>query len=300
MSLSIRCGLTIGPARSAGSGGVAPPVVDLSDIDLTAATLDSRIKFSCASTRAYYAAGGTIQFADPDVWPLEYRDGVAVGRHEPEPQSTNYMLDTSTPELLNRALSGGGTLSAERVTEPGIPTARFTFIAPTETSACYSLIGGNTAVGAGDVVYSVFVRSAEPDRKIVLYADALDYRRYDISTDMRRLTVKTSTTNTTRFSWLGLRNLAATLVAEVAGYQVERGQFATSPIITGATAATRAGALAWVSNPKSSATAARIYYTDGTTLDVDFAGTERAAIPASAADWGTRYIEGISYAKGFS
>ncbi|WP_407224618.1 hypothetical protein [Enterobacter hormaechei] len=63
--------------------------VDLSDIDLTSSALDYRVSFSCASNHAYYSADGTIQFAAPDVWPLEYRNGVAVGRHEPEPQRTN-------------------------------------------------------------------------------------------------------------------------------------------------------------------------------------------------------------------
>ncbi|WP_425133774.1 hypothetical protein, partial [Enterobacter hormaechei] len=63
--------------------------VDLSDIDLTSSALDYRVSFSCASNHAYYSADGTIQFAAPDVWPLEYRDGVAVGRHEPEVQSDN-------------------------------------------------------------------------------------------------------------------------------------------------------------------------------------------------------------------
>lgn len=270
---------------------------DLSDIDLTAAKLDSRIKFICVSSRAYHAANDMIQFADPNVWPVEWRNGVAVGRHEPEQQSTNYMLNIATPEAINRATASGGTLSAERVDGAGIPTARFTFTTPTESAACYSLIGGNTAVGAGDVVYSVFVRSGEPSRQIVLYADSQEFIRYDISTDIRRLMVKTSVSYETRYSWCGLRNLAGNLVAEISGYQVEPGQFSTSPILTGTTAVTRAAAFASVTNPGGAASGIQIWYTDGTVLELDFSGADSVDIPASTFNWGTRYIERITYTK---
>ncbi len=36
---------------------------DLSDIDLTAETLDSRVRFACDSSRLYWAADGTLKTA---------------------------------------------------------------------------------------------------------------------------------------------------------------------------------------------------------------------------------------------
>lgn len=272
--------------------------VDLSDIDLTSSALDYRVSFSCASNHAYYSADGTIQFAAPDVWPLEYRNGVAVGRHEPEPQSTNYMLNTATPELLKTALAGRGTISARRLAQPGLPIAEYTFYTPSALSECYSLIGGQGEWGGGYSAYSAFVRSDQKNKQIVMYADSpLEHPRYPITSSLTRLVIKRTAAGPARFSWLGLRSLADTLIASVSGYQVEKGTFVTSPIVTGATAATRAAAFVFIKNPGGIATSCRVNYSDGTTSTLDFAGAEEVQLAQAATDWGTRYIQRIEYLK---
>ncbi|WP_209445936.1 phage head spike fiber domain-containing protein [Enterobacter genomosp. S] len=284
--------LVLGNMPDSGGGN------DLSDIDLTSETLDPRLKFQCVSQHAYYASDGSIKFAAPDIWPLEYRDGVAVGRHEPEPQSTNYMLNTATPELLKTALSRGGTISARRLAQSGLPTAEYTFYTPSALSECYSLIGGQGGQGEGDSVYSVFVRTDQENKQIVMYADsAVEHPRYPITSSLTRLVLKKTATGAHGFSWLGLRSLADTLIASVSGYQVEKGTFVTSPIVTGATAATRAAAFVFIKNPGGIATSCRVHYSDGTTSTLDFAGAEEVQLAQAAADWGARYIQRIEYLK---
>lgn len=68
-----------------GGYGNVPTVVDV--IDLTAAELDARVTYTGPSH--LYFSQSSVAVSDDNQWPLEYRDGVAVGRHEPEPASTN-------------------------------------------------------------------------------------------------------------------------------------------------------------------------------------------------------------------
>lgn len=61
-------------------------------IDLTAQSLDSRISYN-GPTHLYWDASGKLATSTANVWPLEYRDGVAIGRHQPEPASTNIQVN---------------------------------------------------------------------------------------------------------------------------------------------------------------------------------------------------------------
>ncbi|WP_408949756.1 hypothetical protein, partial [Limnobaculum xujianqingii] len=76
--------------------GIAARKPDLSPIDLTTEVLDRRLRFMCASSHAYKGKDGLIHFAGPDECPLEFINGVAVGRHEPEPQRTNLIKNNTT------------------------------------------------------------------------------------------------------------------------------------------------------------------------------------------------------------
>lgn len=82
-------GLIVPDAVVIGNSSTQP---DYSPIDLTSEVRDSQQRYYCNSPRAYYVADGLIHFAVPNEWSNEYRDGVTVGRHEPEPQQTNYVI----------------------------------------------------------------------------------------------------------------------------------------------------------------------------------------------------------------
>lgn len=273
-----------------GAGGGA----NLSDIDMTADRADPRLIFECLSPRAFIAKDGTIQFAAPNDWPLEYKDGVAVGRHEPEPQRTNYRLNSIAPpgNFYLMAKTGslvptptGETGYIEYLTQSGISATAAMFYDLTfdsDRKITFSVIGKN---GTATLTMG---REGNTERPVLGSEFGLTvlHTQY-VSTDARN-----------RYSIFFGNQPQRT--GYVWSAQLEEGEFATSPIITSSAAATRAAAFGAVLNPGMLATAARIYYTDGTTYDIDLAGTPRGAIPQSSKDWGARYIEGISYAKGFS
>ncbi|MGU7657869.1 phage head spike fiber domain-containing protein [Escherichia coli] len=296
---------------SAGGGGA-----DLSDIDLTSQSLDSRIKYQCASSHAYYAADGTIQFAAPDVWPLEYRNGVAVGRHEPEPQRTNLFAysDNLTAWVKN------GDVTEITQNGPANPYGTPSYAVGVGATA-NSGVFIRSQVTTGET-YTISITGRADDARVMLIGEAylggqpvrvnfkdktstlaapFAYRFADITNGgWRRYAFTGASTGTGTPGFVVYSADAVAGSYSVALVQHESGAFATSPIVTNGVAATRAAALGFVPNPGLLATAARIYYTDGTTYDIEFNGAPRGAIPQASKDWGTRYIEGVSYAKGFS
>ncbi|MEO3293101.1 hypothetical protein ABHD31_08100 [Enterobacter cloacae] len=293
------------------SGGSA----DLSDIDLTLSSLDPRLSYQCVSHHAYYAADGTIQFAEPDVWPLEYRNGLVVGRHDPEPQRTNLFTYSdnlsATPWIRN-----GDVVD---VTKSGPP-------APYGTAAFAVEVGEQVNSGvfirspmvAGEV-YTISLAGHADDVRTMLIGDSylgyqsvrvnfnqrtstlsspFVYRFSDVNDEWVRYAVSGAATNsgTPGFIIYSAEALAGTYSAAM--IQHEAGAFVTSPIITEGTSATRAAAFASVKNPGGLATSIRVTYSDSTTVNIDFpAGGADVQLPQSAVDWGTRYIQRIEYLK---
>lgn len=70
----------------------------ISDIDMMASTLDSRVTYT-GPVHAYMQQSGVIGYTSANQYPLEYRNGVAVGRSLPEPASTNVTTDTYMANL---------------------------------------------------------------------------------------------------------------------------------------------------------------------------------------------------------
>mgnify|MGYP005984778443 CR=1 FL=1 len=278
----------IGNVSSGGSGGA-----DLSDIDATTEITDSRLLFECLSPRAYYAADGTIQFAAPNTWPLEYKDGVAIGRHEPEPMATNLKIGSRAPTatLYQLTKTSNTALSPAGIDE-------LIEFATAYTSGTPTLFSDVTLSESGPLTVSVIGRNGTAEMTVRKEGttDSVGF-----TSDFGRSVLISNydaTATRNRYSIYFPRTVGD--VAYIWHIQLEAGEIATSPIITTDSAATRAAGLAFVPNPGLLATAARIYYTDGTTYDIEFNGAARGAIPQASKHWGTRYIEGVSYAKGFS
>ncbi|QCT21771.1 hypothetical protein FEM41_19990 [Jejubacter calystegiae] len=307
---------------SAGAGGGA----DLSDIDLTAQTLDSRIKYQCASNHAYYAADGTIQFAEPDIWPLEYRDGVVVGRHEPERQATN-LLTHATNFGEWRAANSSVTNSDEML----FANEHAQFVTATAT-ATYTRVYQTPALAAGDCVFTLYVK---PGTTSYLHATLEDSTRQNSSHFYADLIDKTGgiisavgslpvvvavrefvdgwfivtataslPVSSSYFVYFGAAHTAKSVAATagdsiVVGFaQVEQSAIMTSPIHTDSASTTRAAAFASV-RIYPGLSGLRITYTDGTTDTVTLPAEagDWYQLPAPALPWSTRYIRRISYFK---
>jgi hypothetical protein len=314
--------IVIGRAPCSGNAGGA----DLSDADLTAARIDRRVKFQCASHRAYHAADGTIQFAEPDVWPLEYVNGVPVGRHEPEPQATNALRHT-TDFTQWPAANSTVTMSTEKLFADH-PAQVITASA----TATYTRVYQTPTLTAGGCVFTLFVK---PGTTPYLHATIEDSTRAHSSHFYADLTTKTGgiisaagslpVTVTVRgfdngwyivtatatlpitslyYVYFGAANAPKTVAAtagdsiNVGFAQVEHGAVQTSPVPTSAAAATRAAAFASV-RIYPGLTGLRISYNDGTTDTVTLPADtgDWYQLPAATLPWSTRYIQRISYFK---
>ncbi|MCX8967473.1 hypothetical protein EHW66_21690, partial [Erwinia psidii] len=86
-------------------------------IDMTSETLNGRVSY-VGPPHFFWSADGTLQkSASVTTWPLEYRNGVAVGRHEPEPQATNYQ-GGSLISAITSDFVATSTAVAETLTGP--------------------------------------------------------------------------------------------------------------------------------------------------------------------------------------
>lgn len=291
--------------------------VDLSDIDLTSSALDYRVSFSCASNHAYYSADGTIQFAAPDVWPLEYRNGVAVGRHEPEPQRTNLTSYSENLAANSPYWSINGGVTGITKTGPNNPYGEKSY-AVAVTASVYPGVFTRMQASAGQR-YTISVAGISGDSRMMLIGNAylggevvnVNFRQ-KTSTLSSPFTWRFNDVNTewVRYAFTGdsiKSGTPATVIysAEVlagsyscAMVQHESGAFATSPIITNGISVTRAAAFATVQNPGGLASAIMVHYSDNTSEQLVIpTNSPSIQLPQSANDWGKRYIQRIEYIR---
>lgn len=291
--------------------------VDLSDIDLTSSALDYRVSFSCASNHAYYSADGTIQFAAPDVWPLEYRNGVAVGRHEPEPQRTNLTSYSENLAANGPYWSINGGVTGITKTGPNNPYGEKSY-AVAVTASVYPGVFARMQASAGQR-YTISVAGISGDSRMMLIGNAY-FGGEVVNVNFRQKTSTLSSPFTWRFNdvnteWVRYAftgdsiksGTPATVIysAEVlagsyscAMVQHESGAFATSPIITNGIPATRAAAFATVQNPGGLASAIMVHYSDNTSEQLEIpTNSPSIQLPQSANDWGKRYIQRIEYIR---
>ncbi|MEO3293430.1 hypothetical protein ABHD31_09770 [Enterobacter cloacae] len=287
---------------------------DLSDIDLTAATLDSRIKYLCASSHAYYAADGIIRFAEPNVWPLEYQDGVAVGRHEPEPQSTNTVknsvkfADTTATGAMGRwGLNMTGGVRPETDTAPdgsGSLIVKLTAAGPASGQGVYAWTYDSSA--ATVKTFSGWCKTSSTTMRCYIEPTpsiASEYQVLQPSDVWQRFRVTRDVSGVPNYAGnVAFYSFNSTPADDslITGWawQLEDGAVVTSPIVTGNLATTRAASFVSLQNPGGLATSIRVHYSDGTTTDIGFpADGSDVQLPTAASDWGTRYITRIQYGR---
>ena len=302
--------------------------VDLSDIDLTSSALDYRVSFSCASNHAYYSADGTIQFAAPDVWPLEYRDGVAVGRHKPEVQSDNivvYAMDFSKWLLISTSVSTDESeriiLSsyAQRITAtinynyPRIVTTPT--LNPTEYTLKLLVKPGNTSFLQGTIEdynvisntlrFYVDMTNLNSSTFVVRGAISALVNSKNIFNGWVEVILKVTIPEAGTYKvFFGPSSSFEGTSAKEGQYilsafaQLERSPISTSLINTNGISATRAAAFATVQNPGGLAGAIMVHYSDNTSEQLEIpTNSPSIQLPQSVNDWGKRYIQRIEYLR---
>lgn len=271
---------------------------DLSDIDLTSETLDDRVRFACDSARLYWAADGTLKTAAANVWPLEYdaSTGKAVGRTPPEPQATNLQLECRGNNAVNPGYSGnffcdvGTTLLTDTGPDGGdigaVDNAYFYLYAEyNATTAAWLVAASGSAPGeAWERITMPFTLTAAAN--VRTYNARASSSSYVYGLTASAVPAGNAVASFFRRMEDGTRILSGLV-------QVETGSYATSPIITGTSAVTRAEAFAYVLT--QNAKGMTVTYSDGTTESFTFRGEYQYPLPNPSAHWGARYITGIAY-----
>lgn len=269
------------------------PVVP-ADINMLSATLDPRLVFTSPAHAFLNGVGGVSQAAT-DVWPLEYRNGAPVGRHEPEPARSNIITDNRFSTNVAAAGSwyhtGGGIHAVApgasidggdgfRVTSTWNKPAIYngaTFILPDTSPWTDMQLNTDwmrrrvTAAFAGSVASARFYPARQDSSNYLYFQNPAGPGQVVMS-----VFKKDSTSDNTLLLALP---------------QVEAGAFATSPILSGTSRAAASAAVL----KDGAATGVVLRFNNGDTLSLNFNGADRVQVPLSAADWGTRYITKISY-----
>ena len=263
-------------------------------IDLTTSQLDSRLAYT-GPAHSYLGPGGKLLASAANEWPLEYVNGIAAGRHEPEPAATNYV-----PGVEYGKISRGGTTddwnygsaatpviapsdlgpAASTTTDTGVLTAVYSegasgFIAPT-------LDGGSPAEWSR--ITRQFTNAGTATlRWYVSRVDSNDY-----------LFARCNNVPAGQFTASVYRKVTANGLLSAAA-QLEPGSLATSPVISAAGVQGKRSASS-VTVQVAGYSSILLNFSDGTSVTHQIAG-DTFTLPASTRSWGERYIQRIEMRK---
>ena len=281
-----------------GSSTVTPQPPQIRAINLLSPTLDSRVSYH-GPAHTYINQNGNLITSAENEWPLEYQNGIAIGRHEPESAATNYQRDSSFTSI-SETTDGQNTvwvtsLSAGVLVNPSDDGSSFAISIEkpgwTHTGVYSEGIGGFIADDIDRPIsenWTIDVRtfrnaSSALIRWYVARLSATNYV-YGRSPDL-------PVGNYVASVW----RINTTDNQQARAAQIEVGTVPTSPIFNDATSQnTRTESTVIVTNP-GGATGITIIYTDGTTRTMSFGSNQSVNIPVATQAWGTRYISQITY-----
>ena len=264
-------------------------------IDLTAEALDNRVTYAGPS-HSYLASDSTMKQSTANQWPLEYRNGVAVGRHEPEKASLNYVPGV---EYGSIAQAGAGAVDWNYGTT-GTPTV--------VTSDMGIATAISTKTGALTAVYSessnTFIAAAQDGGPPTAWTRIKRQFTNNAQALLRWYVARVSGTDylLARCAAVPAGSFTASVYRKVtdtgllsAGAQLEAGDIVTSPIIspTGIQASRPASTVTLKRD--GNATSAIVHFSNNETLTLPFNGADSVSIPVSTLDWGSRYMTRIEY-----
>mgnify|MGYP007088280855 CR=1 FL=1 len=276
------------------SGSDPSPVPLPADIDLTADTLDSRVSYT-GPAHAYLDSSGGVSPAAANAWPLEYLNGVAIGRHEPEKASSNIVTDmrfttnsASTPAWRymgsgvlsptpSSAVDGGvGFKATNTYNKPAIYDGA-TFILPDTAPWIDRTLN---PVWIRRRVSAVFSAASSAARFYFARLDSSNYVYFSNAAPAGAVVMSVFSRSVT-----GESNIIISLP------QAEPGTIATSPILSGTT---RSASSVTVSKDGDT-DGVMVHFNTGDSVQLPFGSAASVALPLSAVDWAARYITRISY-----
>lgn len=278
------------------SGGLIslgrPDVIKPKPIDLTSPVLDSRVSYT-GPVHSYMGSDGKLATSELNQWPLEYLNGVAVGRHEPEAAATNYV-----PGVEYSKISRGGTTDDWNYGSAATPV-----IAPSDFGPAAAT---TTTTGTLTTVYSeatgTFIAAAEDGGAPVAWKRVI--RRFtNASTALLRWYVSRVDSNDyllARCGGVPAGQYTASVYRRVtsggllsAAAQLESGSLATSPIISAAGVQGKRAAASVIVQTEGHATLI-LHFSDGASVKHSTTGNT-FTLPLASKNWGERYITRIEY-----
>jgi len=268
--------------------------IDLSPIDLTSPTLDSRVTYSGPS-HTYYDSGSNLATSNENEWPLEFLNGVAIGRHEPEPEAKNYAIDSGVSDIRGPGVDGSWMFSTGTIVTIAASVVSQFPVIQTETQKVFvSLFNVNDGVflvpmvdpGTGpdwERVVEPFINDTQSDLRWYTQRETASSYLYE-----KCLNVPVGNCVASVFRRLTDNNMQATAP------QVEMGTVPTSPIFNGTTEQNIRSASSVVVNNPGVAKGIMIHYSDNTQTTITFTNNQ-AVIPLSSQAWATRYIQQITF-----
>jgi len=256
-------------------------------IDLTAPTLDPRISFS-GPTHFYWSENGVMLESAENSWPLEYQNGAAAGRHEPEPEATNYQL-MSRGDLAVQSPVVGPWISLGLTLSTGVGPDGGDIGMTTTDCDLYAIY--DATAGAFIVPQTKPAPLDEWSRIVVPFS-------VGVESQIRTYTARASTTK----YLYGLCEPVPAGGCVVSFYrrentdlltglvQVEAGPLATSPIITGDAISTRPASSVTINT--GSASTITVRYSNGESDAYSTPG-DSFTLPAAQRNWSERYITEI-------
>lgn len=290
-------------------------------INLLASTLDSRIVYDGPQVYYINRNGNLVQSA-ANEWPLTFIDGVAVGRVPPDNGVVNFLTQSSNLSETSWRRTRVNVIWAS----DGLSTGYTYSLIPTAVSGSHSVqqIVTGSFMDGSKYTFSWcfksygyrFIRLRVYDDIGVLGDSVVDLSDGEVSSGASGTTVTNlgsgwfRVTETITFSsargsaylgimaWVYNSATGSSFIGDgVSGVlscapQMERSSFATSPIITNASAVTRYSATAKVA--MNGATSINITYSDSSVVKVR-AVDGYAAIPRANSAWGSKYITRIDF-----
>lgn len=249
-------------------------------LDLTADDLDDRVTFT-GPEHYYWNADGELTMSSANEWPLEYADGVAVGRHEPEKAATNFqtygradtavsgVIVTSGAAYTSGTGPDGGTIGSTDTGE--------TYYAVYDSVAGTWIFSQTDGYGPDDWTrYSTTFNGTSAIRTYIARKGTGNYL-YAATSGLDEDT----TYITSHFRKLGTSELLTGLV------QVEEGNVTTSPIITSDAVASREASSVVIDMTGYNSVV--VTFSDGS-IEAGVATDGEFALPLASLNWGDRYI----------
>lgn len=281
--------------RTSGPGPIA-------DIDMTATALDSRVTYT-GPPHAYFGQNGQLFQSALNQYPLEYSNGAAIGRHQPEKASVNRITDRDFTGVSPAGGAGPWIVAGNPtpvVTPPGtLPAGRIPY-------AKVTVINGWNIGGIFDIETNAFIVGPTSNFKV----NPIPINNMDINSRISLSYTKAAPGSIRYYNTrLNATNYMYGLFGSIpAGNgvfsqffsqdatnrysglcQAEEGLIATSPFNGNRAQST-------VLIDTQGASSLTVFFSDGTTLPIN-APSNPWIVPQATQDWGLKYIQKITFVR---